>query len=71
MLYNPEPLGKIITKACLKAWEAKKIDRDPLAKTQATYADDSLANVFEGNTGRAALLNLEADLKSRGVKPAS
>jgi radical SAM superfamily enzyme YgiQ (UPF0313 family) len=69
MLYNPEPLGKIITKACLKAWEAKKSTRDPFAKAKAaTYADDSLANVFEGNTGRAALLNLEADLKSRGVK---
>lgn len=71
MLYNPEPLGKLITKACLKAWEEKKIDRDPLAKSKATYADDSLANVFEGNTGRAALLNLEADLKARGVKIAS
>ena len=71
MLYNPEPLGKIITKACLKAWEEKKIGRDPLTKSKATYADDSLANVFEGNTGRAALLNLETDLKSRGVKVAS
>jgi len=70
MLYNPEPLGKIITKACLKAWEEKKIGRDPLTQSKATYADDSLANVFEGNTGRAALLNLEADLKSRGVKVA-
>jgi radical SAM superfamily enzyme YgiQ (UPF0313 family) len=72
LLYNPAPLGKIITKACLKAWDEKRSARDPLPKSirAATYADDSLANVFEGNTGRAALLNLEADLKSRGVRPA-
>ncbi|MDC4204418.1 MAG: radical SAM protein [Candidatus Manganitrophus sp.] len=68
LLYNPPPLGKIITRACLKAWEnQKRIPTDPFAKRNIAYADDSLANIFEGNTGRAALLNLEAELKARGV----
>ncbi|MFQ5949638.1 MAG: B12-binding domain-containing radical SAM protein, partial [Nitrospiria bacterium] len=69
VLYNPAPLGKIITKACLKAWKDKSVPgRDPMRKSdKSTYADDSIANIFEGNTGRAALLNLEAELKSRGV----
>ncbi|MGB3942375.1 MAG: radical SAM protein [Candidatus Manganitrophaceae bacterium] len=71
LLYNPPPLGKIITRACLKAWEnAKRTPPDPFAKRNIAYADDSLANVFEGNTGRAALLNLEAELLARGVKRA-
>lgn len=70
LLYNPPPLGKIITRACLKAWEnQKRIPTDPFAKRNIAYADDSLANIFEGNTGRAALLNLEAELKSRGIQP--
>jgi radical SAM superfamily enzyme YgiQ (UPF0313 family) len=70
VLYNPPPLGKIITRACLKAWKDKKsFRRDPMQKSdKATYADDSIANIFEGNTGKAALFNLEAELKSRGVK---
>lgn len=70
VLYNPPPLGKIITRACLKAWKDKKSSRrDPMKKSdQTTYADDSIANIFEGNTGKAALFNLEAELKSRGVK---
>lgn len=69
LLYNPAPLGKIITGACLKAWENKEtIPSDPFAKRSITYADDSLANVFEGNTGRAALLHLEEALLARGVK---
>jgi len=70
LLYNPEPLGKIITKACLKAWKEKPSPpRDPMKKMAgATYADDSIANIFEGNTGRDALLNLEAALAERGFQ---
>ncbi|WDT76449.1 MAG: radical SAM protein [Candidatus Manganitrophus sp.] len=72
LLYNPPPLGKIITRACLKAWEnQKRTPTDPFAKRNIAYADDSLANIFEGNTGRAALLNLEAELKARGVPTVS
>jgi len=67
LLYNPQPLGKIITKACLKAWKDKPLTlRDPMKKSEtSTYADDSIANVFEGNTGRSALLNIEKELLSR------
>ncbi|NOY84045.1 MAG: radical SAM protein [Nitrospirae bacterium] len=68
LLYNPAPLGEMITKACLKAWKEKPTPlRDPMKKMAgATYADDSIANIFEGNTGRDALLNLEAALFKRG-----
>ncbi len=68
LLYNPAPLGEMITKACLKAWKEKPIPRrDPMKKMAgSTYADDSIANIFEGNTGRDALLNLEATLLKQG-----
>jgi len=68
LLYNPPPFGKMITKACLKAWKEKAAPLlDPMKKHSETrYADDSIANVFEGNTGRAALLNLESELAARG-----
>ncbi len=68
LLYNPPPFGKMITKACLKAWKEKAAPAfDPMKKHNETnYADDSIANVFEGNTGRAALLNLEIELAARG-----
>jgi len=69
LLYNPEPLGKIITKACLKAWKDKSLPINPKKKVAGLrYADDSMANVFEGNTGRAALKYLEAELAARGLK---
>ncbi|MFQ5589036.1 MAG: B12-binding domain-containing radical SAM protein [Nitrospiria bacterium] len=73
LLYNPKPLGKMITKACLKAWkEGPRTTRDPMRKQDgATYADDSIANIFEGNTGRAALMNLEAALAEQGFKSPS
>lgn len=70
LLYNPAPLGKIITQACLKAWKERPVSvRHPMKKMNgASYADDSIANIFEGNTGRDALMHLEAALMKRGFK---
>ncbi|MFQ5597380.1 MAG: B12-binding domain-containing radical SAM protein [Nitrospiria bacterium] len=70
LLYNPAPFGRMITKACLKAWKEKSPPAlDPMHKSAKTdYADDSIANVFEGNTGRAAMLNLEDALLARDLK---
>lgn len=74
LLYNPAPLNKIIAKACLRAWERKHGSRDPrtwtgsLSQSEAEskeYADESLRNGIEGNSGRDALLSLEEILLSR------
>ena len=76
LLYNPAPLNKIIAKACLTAWDKKHGSRDPRpwsgslsqSATQDhghTYADQSLANGLEANSGREALLTLEDLLRSR------
>ena len=76
LLYNPAPLNKLIAKACLAAWNRKHGSRDPRAwsgslsqsATQQhghTYADTSLSNSFETNSGRDALLTLEHILRSK------
>ena len=76
LLYNPAPLNKIIAKACLTAWDKKRGSRDPRpwsgslsqSATQDhghTYADQSLSNGLEANSGREALLTLEKILRSR------
>ncbi|MCP9438661.1 MAG: radical SAM protein [Nitrospira sp.] len=74
LLYNPAPLNTIIAKACLRAWERKHGSRDPrtwtgsLSQSEAEskrYADKSLSNGLEGNSGRDALLSLEEILLSR------
>ncbi|MEC4674475.1 MAG: radical SAM protein [Nitrospirota bacterium] len=76
MLYNPAPLNKIIAKACLAAWDRKHGSRDPRSwsgslSQSATqdhgheYADQSLSNGLETNSGRDALLTLEEILRSR------
>ena len=76
LLYNPAPLNKIIAKACLTAWDKKHGSRDPRpwsgslsqSATQDhghTYADQSLSNGLEANSGREALLTLEDLLRSR------
>ncbi|NKB80437.1 MAG: radical SAM protein [Nitrospirales bacterium] len=77
MLYNPAPFNKIIAKACLAAWNRKHGSHDPrpwsgsLSQQSATqqqghtYADNSLSQGIERNSGRDALLTLEQILRSR------
>ena len=76
LLYNPAPLNKLIAKACLVAWNRKQGSQDPRpwsgslsqSATQEqghTYADSSLSNSFETNSGRDALLTLEHILRSK------
>ena len=82
LLYNPAPLNKLIAKACLAAWNRKQGSQDPRpwsgslsqSATQEqghTYADSSLSNSFETNSGRDALLTLEHILRSKKSTPAS
>jgi hypothetical protein len=75
LLYNPAPLNKIIAKACLAAWHNKHGSLDPrawsgsLSQTEQAastgYADGSLVNGIEQNSGRQALLTLEDILRTR------
>ena len=76
LLYNPAPLNKLIAKACLTAWNRKHGSRDPRpwsgslsqSATQQhghTYADSSLTQGLEANSGRDALLTLEHILRTR------
>lgn len=74
LLYNPAPLNKIIAKACLMAWERKRGSRDPrawsgslsqTAESPKTYADQSVLNGIDGNSGREALLSLEEIIRAR------
>ncbi len=84
LLYNPAPLNNIIAKACLAAWERKEGSRDPRrwtgslsqtargnGDTSDRYADGNLIRGIENNSGRDALLSLEAILKSRQSSKAS
>jgi radical SAM superfamily enzyme YgiQ (UPF0313 family) len=84
LLYNPAPLNKLIAKACLAAWRRKQGSHDPRAWSgplQASqrsgstsgYADKSLADGIERNSGREALLSLEELLRHRKAsqRPAS
>ena len=79
LLYNPAPLNKLIAKACLAAWNRKHGSRDPRpwsgslsqSATQEqghTYADSSLTNGLEANSGRDALLTLEQILHTKKAK---
>jgi len=61
LLYNPAPLNRVIAKACLSAWRNKKRRVSPLP----AYADSSLGNVMEENTGKEALLTLERVLSHK------
>jgi len=73
LLYNPAPLNKVIAKACLAAWHKKHGSQDPRPwsgslrpePSSSAYADGNLIRGIEGNSGRAALLNLEDILRSR------
>ncbi len=84
LLYNPAPLNNIIAKACLAAWERKEGSRDPRrwtgslsqtargnGDTSDRYADGNLIRGIQNNSGRDALLSLEAILKSRQSSKAS
>jgi len=79
LLYNPAPLNKLIAKACLAAWSRKHGSRDPRpwsgslsqSATQQhghTYADSSLTQGLEANSGRDALLTLEQILRTKKSK---
>ena len=67
MLYNPPPLSQWIARACLRAWDKTAWDQtSPTGRSvHELYADESLFRGVVENSGREALLNLEADLRGK------
>jgi len=61
MLYNPQPLSKIIAKACLKVWNEKaaSLKNNEDASSNGHYADENLYQSVIKDSGREALLQIE------------
>jgi hypothetical protein len=67
MLYNPQPLSKIIAKACLKAWDEKEtsLKKSGIHSDGSHYADENLYQSVMKDSGREALLQIENIIKGK------